>query len=77
MEKYVKLWKNKKRKLLRIRLAWHNSNKRVSSSFKWRESHSVAVMRYGCYAKGFQFDSHLVDFIFFFFFSGLLVIFMG
>ena len=45
------------KKWLRIRLAWHNSNKRVSLSFKWRGSRGVAVMRYSCYANGFQFDS--------------------
>jgi len=25
-------------------------------------------MRYGCYANGFQFDSHLADFLFFLYF---------
>jgi len=35
-------------------------------------SHSVAVMRYSCYANGFRFDSHLVNFTFF---SGLRVTF--
>jgi len=50
-----------------IRLAWCNSNKRVTLSFKQRGSRSVAVMRHGCYANGFCFDSHLVNFTFFFF----------
>jgi len=43
------------------------SNKRVGLSFKWHGSYSLGVMRYGCYANGFRFNSHLADFCFFFF----------
>ena len=52
-------------KWLRICLAWHNSNKIVSLSFKQQASCSLGVMRYGCYANGFRFNSHLADFQFF------------
>jgi len=47
-------------------------------SFKWCRSHSVAIMRYGFYANGFWFDSHLADCTFFLIiFSGLRVTFTG
>jgi len=39
------------RKWLRIYLAWCNSNKRVSWSFKQRGSRSLGVMHYCCYVK--------------------------
>ena len=47
---------------LGIRLAWRNSNKRVSLSFKRRGSRGAAVRRYNCYSNGFKFTSHLADF---------------
>jgi len=58
-----------KRKWPRINLAWRNSIKRVTLSFKRHGSRSVAFMRYGCYgyANGLWFDSHLADFRFLFF----------
>jgi len=54
-----------KRKWLWISLAWRNSNKKVSLSFKRCGSSSVAVMRYGLYANGFRFDSDLDSLTFF------------
>jgi len=54
--------------------------KRVSLSFKRHGSRSLRVMRYGCYANDFQFNSYLnlADFrIFSLFFSGLRVTFTG
>jgi len=55
-------------KWIRIRQPWPNLNNRVSLSFKLRGSCSEKVMRYGYYANGFQFDSHLVYFRFVLFF---------
>jgi len=47
-----------------------NSNKKVSLSLKRRGSrHGVTVMHRGCYANGFQFDSHLANFNLNFFFT--------
>jgi len=54
----------KKRKWIRIRLSWHNSNKTVTLSSKRCTAHSVMVMRYGRYDNGFRFDSHLAHFHF-------------
>jgi len=51
-------------KWLRIRLAWRNSNKRVSLSFKQCGSRSPGVMHYSCYAHVFWLDSHHADFSF-------------
>jgi len=56
-------------KCLQIHLAWCNSNKRVTLPFKRHGSRSVWVMRCGCYANGFQLDSHLANCTFSFFFT--------
>jgi len=41
---------------------WHDV---VTLSGKRHPARGVTVMRYGCYANGFRYDSHLVDFHFF------------
>ena len=43
------------------------SNERVSLSFKRCGCRDVAVLHYGGYANGFQFESHLADFFLTFF----------
>jgi len=63
---------------VQIRLSRRNSNKKLSLSFKLRGCRSLRVMRYGCCASGFRFNSHLANFGFvFLLFSGLCVMFRG
>ena len=64
---YPSIASKKNWKWLLICLYWHNSNDKVSLSFKLHGMHSVTVMRYGNYANGFRFESHLANFRFFFF----------
>jgi len=49
----------------------------VSLSFEWRGSGSIGVMRYGCYASGFQFDSHPANSLFFITFFQAYVLPLG
>jgi len=54
-------------------VAWRNTKKKLTLSGKWHPARGVTVMCYGCYANGFQLDSHLANFRFVFFlcfFSG-------
>ena len=59
------LWSSAFCRSPRIRMAWCNSNKRFSLSFKQHGSRSLGVTCYGCYANVFEFDSLLVDFTIF------------
>jgi len=49
-------------------VSWHDiiPRKRPLLSGKRHPAHGVMVRCYGCYAYGFQFSSHLADFLFFF-----------
>jgi len=51
----------------------------VSLSGKRHAARSVTAMRFGCYANGFRFNSHLANFplVFFFIFFRLKVLCLG